>query len=153
MDERLQAYRLLIAEVFDLAGRSRDTSQQIARSFGQSAARWHVMSVVSEQELNVPSIARRLGLTRQSVQRVVSELASDGLVVLDANPDHARSPLVSLTQEGRHVMDELFTRSEASRKALLERADVSSDDLDAARRVLEDLVASFDEADAGEPAH
>lgn len=99
------------------------------------------------------SIARRLGLTRQSVQRVVNELASDGLVVSDANPDHARSSLVSLTQEGRHVMAELFTRSEASRKALLDRADVSSDDLDAARLVLEHLVASFDEVDAGEAAH
>lgn len=33
------------------------------------------------------------------------------------------------------------------------RATGASEGLDRARRVLEDLVASFDEADAGEPAH
>lgn len=153
MDERLLAYRLLIADVFELAGRSRGTSEEIARSFGQSAARWHVMSVVSDEVRNVPSIARRLGLTRQSVQRVVNELANDGLVVLESNPEHARSSLVTLTQQGRHVMDELFQRSEASRTPLLDRADVSSDDLNGARQVLRKLLTSFDEADGGKPTH
>lgn len=152
MDERLQAYRLLIADVFELAGRSRSTSEQIASSRGQTAARWHVMSVVSEEALNVPSIARRLGLTRQSVQRVVKDLAGEGLVALVSNPDHARSSLVTLTEQGSHVMDELFERSEASRTVLLDRAGLNPEELLGARRVVRMLLAAFEEtADGGQP--
>lgn len=152
MDERLRAYRLLIAEVFELAGVSRATSERIARSSGQTAARWQVMSVLSEAVLNVPAIARRLGLTRQSVQRVVNDLTDAGLVSSKPNPDHERSSLVTLTKRGRRVMDELFERSEASRTALLDRSGLSADDLHDARRVLRRLLTSFDQSshsDAG----
>lgn len=144
MDERLRAYRLLIAEVFELAGASRATSERIAASSGQTAARWHVMSVVSEDALNVPGIARRLGQTRQSVQRVVNDLVDAGLVSLQPNPDHERSPLATLTEDGRHVLDELFQRSEASRTELLDRAGASAEELHEARQVLAGLLASFE---------
>lgn len=150
MDERLGAYRLLIADVFELAGASRTTSERIARSSGQTAARWHVMSVLSEDVLNVPAIARRLGLTRQSVQRVVNDLTDVGLVSLEPNPDHERSSLVTLTEEGGRVMEELFHRSEASRTALLDRSGLSADELHDARRVLRGLLTSFDQSTPSE---
>lgn len=144
MDERLQAYRLLIADVFELAGTSRATSERIARSSGQTAARWHVMSVVSEDDLAVPAIARRLGLTRQSVQRVVNDLAEAGFVSLEPNPDHRRSLLVRLTADGRGVLDALFQRSEASRTVLLDRSGLAAEDLSEARRILGRLLSAFD---------
>lgn len=62
---------------------------------------------------------------------------------LRRNPDHRRSPLVHLADEGRTIVDELFRRSEASRTALLADADLSTDELREARRVLRALVASF----------
>lgn len=144
VDERLTPYRLLIADVYELAGASRDTSEHIAGQLGQTAARWHVMSVVSEGARTVPTIARRLGLTRQSVQRVVDDLAETGLVGLEDNPDHRRSRLVRLTDAGRDVVEELFRRSDATRAALLDRAAVSTTDLDEARRVIRSLLAAFD---------
>lgn len=143
-DERLVAYRLLIADVYELAGSSRRSSERLAQLAGQTAARWHVMSVVSEEPFTVPAIARRLGLTRQGVQRVVHDLVEAGLARLEPNPDHARSPLVSLAPEGRHVLAELFARSAESRSELLDRAGVTVDDLAAARRVIRTVAASFD---------
>lgn len=103
------------------------------------------MSVVSEDGLTVPTIARRLGLARQSVQRVVNDLAEAGLVTLEDNPDHRRSPLVSLTDAGRAVLEELFRRSDATRAALIDRAGVSATDLEEARRVIRSLLGAFDE--------
>lgn len=144
VDPRLQAYRELIADVYELAGTSRATSEAIAQQVGQTAAQWHVMSVLSDQDLPVPAIARRLGLTRQSVQRVVDDLVARGAVVLAPNPDHARSPLVRLVPEGRRLLDEMFRRSEASRTALLERADVDSNDLAEAGRVIAALLAAYE---------
>ena len=50
--------------------------------------------------LTVPQVARRMGLTRQSVQASVNRLLGDGLVQTNSNPDHRRSPLIRLTELG-----------------------------------------------------
>lgn len=145
MDDRAEAYRRLIADVYELAGVSRRTSEAIAAEIGHTAARWHVMSAASDTARTVPAIARRLGLRRQSVQPVVDRLHEDGLVTLEPNPDHARSPLVRLTGRGRRDLDELFRRSTTSRVAVLERAGLGVDDLVGARAVVRALVAGFDD--------
>lgn len=149
MDEDIKAYRLLIADVYELAGASRRTSEALAAGRGQTAARWHVMSAVSEEAQTVPAIARRLGLTRQGVQRVVNDLEDADLVTLGPNPAHARSPLVALTEQGREDLEALFRRSEASRRRLLDRAGVSVEDLAAARRVVGALAAAVEAEEGG----
>jgi DNA-binding MarR family transcriptional regulator len=55
---------------------------------------------LSQQSLTVPQIARRMGLTRQSVHTTVNRLLEDGLVELVPNADHRRSQLVRLTGPG-----------------------------------------------------
>ena len=99
--ERVDAYRLLMADVYELAGESRRSSEKLAREQGQTAARWHLLSVLSDGSRTVASAARRLGLARQSVQRVVDDLARAGLVELHDNPDHRRAPLVGLRTRAR----------------------------------------------------
>jgi DNA-binding MarR family transcriptional regulator len=146
MDEDLAGYRLLIADVYELAGESRRTSEGLAREAGQSAARWHVLSVLSDGPRTVPSAARRLGLARQSVQRVVDDLVATGQLELRANPDHARSPLAALTDAGAATLARLVRRSDADRAALLARAGVDRADLDRARDVLRRLLAAMAES-------
>jgi len=69
---------------------------------GLTSARWQVLGAVAlaEQPLTVPQIARRMGLTRQSVHATVGRLFASGLVQLIPNADHRRSQLVRLTQLG-----------------------------------------------------
>jgi DNA-binding MarR family transcriptional regulator len=140
VDDPLDAYRLLIADVYELAGLSRRTSESIAAELGQTAARWHVMSVVTDGRRTVPEIADRLGLARQSVQRVVDELEDDSLVRFVDNPGHRRSRHVELTARGRRVADHLFERSAAARRSQLDAAGVSSEELARARRTIVRLV-------------
>src|SRR5215203_5371736 len=147
--EDLAAYRLLIADVYELAGASRRTSEGLARGVGQSAARWHVLSVVSDGPRTVASAARRLGLARQSVQRVVDDLVAAGQAELRPNPDHARAPLVALTEAGVRSLDQLVRRSDADRAALLARAGVDRADLDRARDVLRRVLAAVQEPPVG----
>src|ERR687896_89162 len=52
----------------------------------------------------VPQVARRLGVTRQSVQRVANLLAAEGLIESVTNPENARSPLFCLTERGERVL-------------------------------------------------
>ncbi|AXB48310.1 MarR family transcriptional regulator [Amycolatopsis albispora] len=131
---------MLIADVYELAGISRRTSEDIAREAGQTAARWHVLSVLSDGPRTVPNAARRLGLTPQSVQRVVSDLLATDLVEARPNPDHARSPLITLTDDGRATLERLFERSDASRARLLARAGTSAEELRTAGETLRRLL-------------
>ena len=101
-----EQYRLLMADVYELAGLSRRTSEAIARELGQTVARWHVLSVLSAGPCTVPATARRLGLTRQGVQRVADDLLAARLLTASPNPDHARSPLLTLTNRGQLVLEQ-----------------------------------------------
>ena len=142
-DDALDAYRLLIADVYELAGLSRSTSEAVAAERGQTAARWHVMSVLFDGRRTVPEIADRLGLARQSVQRVVDELERESLVRFVSNPAHRRSRLVELTPAGRRVADDLFERSAAARRAQLDAAGVSAAELARARRTIGRLLSAI----------
>jgi DNA-binding MarR family transcriptional regulator len=139
----LDSYRLLIADVYELAGVSRSTSEQLARRTGATAAQWHVLSVVSDEPLTVSAAARRLGLSRQSVQRVVNDLLASGDLRAAPDPDDRRAPLITLTAAGRRSLRRLFADSDANRAELLRRAGVSRAELDRARRSLRRLIDAY----------
>lgn len=142
-DAAARSYRLLIADVYELAGRSRATSEVIARRHGQTTARWHVLSVLTDRPATVPVIARRLGLTRQSVQRVAGDLISAGSLAAVPNPDHQRSPLLQLTAPGRAQLRALTGDSAADRAARLAAAGVTTGQLDGARQVVRALIGAL----------
>jgi DNA-binding MarR family transcriptional regulator len=140
---KAETYRLLLADVYELAGTSRRTSEAAAREVGQTVARWHVLSVLSEPT-TAAGAARRLGLSRQSVHRVCGELSDDGLVTASDNPDHQTSPLLGLTPEGAAILSELVQRSDADRSRQLDRADITIEELAGARSTIRALIAALD---------
>ena len=97
------ALRQLVLEVFRLNGALLRHGATLTAPVGQTQARWQVIGAVAEATRTVPQIARRMGMSRQSVQRVADLLAKDGMLRLDPNPDHARSPLLRLTPKGARV--------------------------------------------------
>jgi DNA-binding MarR family transcriptional regulator len=50
-------------------------------------------------------IARDLGANRQNVQRIINDLHTDGLVILEPNPHHRRAQLVVLTDKGKQAFE------------------------------------------------
>jgi DNA-binding MarR family transcriptional regulator len=103
---------LLVADIYETAGLLRRAGEFIAAQESQTQARWQLLSAVSEQALTVPQAARRLGITRQGVQRVANELIAEGLAEFAGNPDHRNSPLLSLTTTGRQTMQRIAKRAE-----------------------------------------
>jgi DNA-binding MarR family transcriptional regulator len=97
----------LVAEVFELAGALRRDGDAIAKLAGQTQARWQVMWIAATGRLSVAMIARRLGLTRQSVQRVADAIVADDLATFEPNPDHQRSPQLILTSAGQHALEQI----------------------------------------------
>ena len=102
---------LLVADVFELAGLFRRSGELAAAASGQTQTRWQLLSVISEEALSVSQAARRLGVTRQGVQRVANDLVRAELAEFTPNPDHQTSPLLTLTDAGRTVLEEITERA------------------------------------------
>jgi DNA-binding MarR family transcriptional regulator len=108
-----------IADVIELAGLFRRTADEIARAEGETHTRWYALSVFSGDPLTVSQAARRLGTTRQAVQRTADELIARGLATARPNPDHRTSPFIRLTSEGVALLERISARAAASRQTWL----------------------------------
>ena len=93
----------LILSTFRANGLLLAAGDLLAAEHGLTSARWQVLGAIelAQRPLTVPQIARRMGLTRQSVHTTVNRLLADGMVAFVSNADHRRSLLVSLTELGR----------------------------------------------------
>lgn len=98
---------IIIADIYELAGRLRDCGEAIAQTVGQTQARWQVMSAASDAPHTVPQIARVLGVTRQNVQRIADLLVAEGSASFQDNPDHRGSPHLVLTRRGKAALERL----------------------------------------------
>lgn len=105
----------VILGVFRANGLLLSAGDELAAAEGLTSARWQVLGAVAlaEGPLTVPQIARRMGLTRQSVHATVRRLVADGLVQLEPNADHARSQLVALTGDGEAAYRAMDARQAA----------------------------------------
>ncbi len=99
---------IVIADIYELAGRLRENGDAIAATVGQTQARWQVLSAASGAPQTVPQIARVLGVTRQNVQRIADLLVEEGAADYRANPDHRASPHLILTKSGRAAFEQLM---------------------------------------------
>ncbi|MDJ0344134.1 MarR family transcriptional regulator [Streptomyces sp. H10-C2] len=86
--------------VFRLNGQFLEVSERLARPAGLTAAWWQVLGAVLREPLPVSGIARAMGITRQSVQRIADLLADQGLAEYVTNPAHRRAKLLRPTEEG-----------------------------------------------------
>ncbi len=99
----------LILEAFRLNGALLDAGNRITKPLGLTSARWQVMGAIelAGQPLTVAQVARRMGLARQGVQRIINDLERLEMLELKSNIDHKRSPLVSISAKGKRVMAEV----------------------------------------------
>jgi DNA-binding MarR family transcriptional regulator len=115
-----------VADVVELAGLFRRFADEIARQEGQTQTRWYALSVFSAAPLTVSQAARRLGTTRQSVQRTANELLASGLAVTEPNPDHRASPHVVLTAEGQQALRRISKAAMQARRTWFSDRDVNN---------------------------
>lgn len=97
----------LILQTFRLHGALMESGERLVRPLGITAARWQVISSVARaaQPGPVAHVARDMGLSRQSVQRVADDLMKTGLLEYRPNPHHKRAPLLMLTERGREAFE------------------------------------------------
>ncbi|KUO16927.1 MarR family winged helix-turn-helix transcriptional regulator [Streptomyces dysideae] len=93
--------------VFRLNGRFLAVADELAKPAGLTAAWWQVLGAVLHDPLPVSGIARTMGITRQSVQRIADLLVERGLAEYRPNPAHRRAKLLAPTDEGRAAIAEI----------------------------------------------
>jgi DNA-binding MarR family transcriptional regulator len=90
----------LIIATFRLNGRLMEAAQGMAAEGDLTAAWWQVIGGVLDEPRTVADVARRMGMTRQSVQRIADLLVDRGLAEYRPNPAHRRAKLLACTEAG-----------------------------------------------------
>ena len=133
----------LIIPIIQLEAHFSRAGEAIAASAGQTMARWLTMEMVAERPATVAQVARRLGLTRQSVQRIADLLKKDGLTAYVDNPAHQTSRLIQLTPPGRQTLRTIQAAQRAWSNGVGARIGVAN--LRQASRVVDQLTRVLSE--------
>lgn len=139
LTDKGEALNVLIDELFQLNGRLLAEADKLSATHGLTGARWQVLGALKleERPLSVAQIARRMGLQRQSVQRLSDILVTQGILAYHPNPDHKRAKLVDFTPKGREIFNEASTTQTGWANAIT--VDFTIEELDAAATVLHKL--------------
>jgi len=137
----------VVLTTFRLNGRLTEVAQHRAAEGGLTAAWWQVLGGVLDEPRTVADIGRRMGMTRQGVQRVADILVQHGLAEYRPNPAHRRAKLLACTEAGYWAIRRisLVQRPWANRIG----AEVGVDELRSALATMRRLVGAL-EADQQE---
>ncbi len=105
----------LMRECFRLNRSLLEASQQLTESTGVTGTQWGVLTALGygHELRTVAETARRMGLARQSVQRIADVLADNNLVKYLPNPADKRAKLVEVTAPGKALLKQLEARQHA----------------------------------------
>ncbi len=138
-DDMTETFGELTIESFRLNGRLLGWSDAVAKDLGMTSARWQVLGTLvrAKTPITVAEVARRMGLTRQSVQRIADDLTTSKHTSYVDNPDHQRWKQVAVTPAGKAVFQKLERRRKKWTKTII--ADFSADELESAVNVLKKI--------------
>jgi DNA-binding MarR family transcriptional regulator len=136
----------IVLTTFRLNARLMEVAQDLAIEGGLTAAWWQVLGGVLDQPRSVAEIGRRMGMSRQGVQRVADVLVEHQLAEYHPNPAHRRAKLLACTEAGHWAIRRisLVQRPWADRIG----AEVDADELRTVLKTMHRLAAAI-EADQG----
>jgi DNA-binding MarR family transcriptional regulator len=135
---------------FRLNGQFLAIGEELARPAGLTAALWQVLGAVLRSPRSVADVAREIGVTRQSVQRVADLLVDRGLAAYRPNPAHQRAKLLTPTDAGRQAIHHISPAHAAFAQHLADM--VSADDLEASLATVARLSEALERLDGSRSA-
>lgn len=136
----------VVLATFRLNGRLLDAAQGMAAEGGLTAAWWQVIGGVLDEPRPVAEVARRMGMTRQSVQRIADVLVERGVAEYRPNPAHRRAKLLACTEAGYWAV----RRISLAQHPWADRvgAQVGAEELRAALATMQQLIAALEDQGA-----
>ena len=138
----------LILLVFRLNGRLLEAAERMAAAGELTAARWQVLGGVLDEPCTVAEIARRMGLTRQSVQRLADVLVAEGFAAWEPNPRHRRAKLLRASPRAYDAIRQVATLQHPWSSAVGDA--VGESQIRRAHRTLERILAAINDHPPGE---
>jgi DNA-binding MarR family transcriptional regulator len=99
----------IVLTIFRLNGCLIQAGDELVKSLKLTSAKWQVMGAVTlaGKALTAPQIAVAMGITRQGAQKQVNAMVKEGLMILQPNSGHKRSPLIALSELGARVYEKV----------------------------------------------
>jgi DNA-binding MarR family transcriptional regulator len=112
---------------------------RFAREAGMPASRFLLMRLlaITEKDVGVMDLARRLGINAAAVTRQVKEMQDEGLIRRRADPQDGRRNYVSLSPKGRKLFAAIHDRNHEFERSL--SSVISAEEMAAAAAVLTKL--------------
>ncbi len=142
----------LVLDLFRLNNQLLSAGDRMVAPLGLTSARWQILGAIVAADYPQPVawLARNLGAHRQNVQRIINDLAKEGLVEFETNPHHRRAQLVILTKRGRQTFDSAMRLQAPWSDSLAEGLSVK--DIETAHRVMLALRQNLNAKDEAEGA-
>lgn len=124
-DERAALMTDLMRSVLKMSAISHRAGTTMNREAGLTNARWILIDQAAEEPkpLTLSEHARRLGFSRQAIRRLTAELEKERLIELAVDPTDKRALTLTLTENGRRLQQEAFTRGTAYHRMISENVD------------------------------
>ena len=115
MTSTTEKYTQLILEVFSLHQQLIIAGDGLSAPFALTSAKWKVLGgiALSEKPPTVSQVARKMGLSRQSVQRLCNDLRAFGMLNLLHNPKDKRACCWQLSAKGWDSYRQVMQAQEA----------------------------------------
>ncbi len=115
----------------------------IRRETGQSRARWETLFAIgfSGHPVTTVELSERMSLQWPTLVRLLKDLEAEGLIDRADNPTDGRSRLISLSDAGRRILEELQPVLDPIRHSVL--AGFSDKELAGADRMLDQLLRAI----------
>lgn len=83
--------------------------EAVLRTYGLTMTQYTVLLLLSrESDMSGAQLARRCGVTQQSMSSVLANMESKELIRREASPVHAKVQIATLTDKGRVVLDRAY---------------------------------------------
>ena len=140
----------MILTMFRVNNLTMTWGDRLVAPLGLTSARWQILGAIAVADRSQPVawLARDLGANRQNIQRIVNDLAKEGLVEFQPNPHHRRAHLVVLTEKGQRTYDAAVNAYYPRANALAEG--LSVEDIKTAHRFMLALRHKLEEENEAE---
>ncbi|WP_312740066.1 MarR family transcriptional regulator [Cedecea neteri] len=147
MSEAQAKLSAMALKTFALNGLFLTVAEQLTAPVGITATRWQVIGAVLKEPLTQSEIARRMGITRQSVRRTSLQLIAEGLLYATSNPSSRKAMLLQPTEKGHEAVSRINPQHAAFAKQLeditgQERMAEILDAMTELHKTLEDILRS-----------
>lgn len=99
-------------------------SATYARAHGLSVAEWRMLARLhAERSLQLADLCRALAMDKAYASRLLRSLQAQSLVTVQADPDHGRRLIVTITTAGRALARRILPQARTRQEQLLQALD------------------------------